>query len=208
MTEYLYDKENPRSHLRFKPQGWESFYKGMPNNAERSEMIARRLMKDNDGDLSKFSMNLKKPWDKAQRWRQWKNMSRMAKNPIAFTLWRYNYAVSQGRGINPLYLFWIVCMSGVVYNMAEKSKQHNHMMKTYRYHKGAENYFPFINYQDYRLVSVDDTTNLKKKSTNFNAMFKNPHSRMMTEAYWCRDQNFRKYFQMRKEARNQTFFGY
>ena len=41
MTEYLYDKENPRSPLKFKSQGWESFYKGMPNHFERTEMIAR-----------------------------------------------------------------------------------------------------------------------------------------------------------------------
>ena len=41
MTEYLYDKENPKSRLRYKPQGWESFYRGMPNNFERAELIAR-----------------------------------------------------------------------------------------------------------------------------------------------------------------------
>jgi hypothetical protein len=43
MTEYLYDKENPKSRLRYKPQGWESFYKGMPNHFERAEMIGRYL---------------------------------------------------------------------------------------------------------------------------------------------------------------------
>ena len=41
MTEYLYDKENPRSPLRNKPQGWDSFYRGMPNHYERTEMITR-----------------------------------------------------------------------------------------------------------------------------------------------------------------------
>jgi hypothetical protein len=41
MTEYLYDKENPKSRLRYKPQGWESFYRGMPNNYERAELIGR-----------------------------------------------------------------------------------------------------------------------------------------------------------------------
>lgn len=41
MTEYLYDKENPKSRLRYKPQGWESFYRGMPNNFERAELIGR-----------------------------------------------------------------------------------------------------------------------------------------------------------------------
>jgi hypothetical protein len=41
MTEYLYDKENPKSRLRYKAQGWESFYRGMPNQFERAEMIGR-----------------------------------------------------------------------------------------------------------------------------------------------------------------------
>jgi hypothetical protein len=56
MTEYLYDKDNPKSILRYKPQGWESFYRNMPNQYERTEMIARRLLKDYDGDLSKISV--------------------------------------------------------------------------------------------------------------------------------------------------------
>jgi hypothetical protein len=56
MTEYLYDKENPKSNLRYKSQGWESFYKGMPNHFERTELIGRRLLKDYDGDLSKLSV--------------------------------------------------------------------------------------------------------------------------------------------------------
>lgn len=56
MTEYLYDKENPKSHLRYKSQGWESFYRGMPNHFERSELIGRRLLKDYDGDFSKLTV--------------------------------------------------------------------------------------------------------------------------------------------------------
>jgi hypothetical protein len=56
MTEYLYDKENPKSRLRYKPQGWESFYRGMPNNYERAELIGRRLLKDYDGDMAKISV--------------------------------------------------------------------------------------------------------------------------------------------------------
>ena len=35
--------------------------------------------------------------------------------------------------------------------------------------------------------------------SNFNAMNKNPSQNCITTAYWCRDQNFRKYFEMRKK---------
>ena len=33
---------------------------------------------------------------------------------------------------------------------------------------------------------------------NFASIFKNPHQNNITTAYWCRDQNFRKYFEIRK----------
>jgi hypothetical protein len=35
--------------------------------------------------------------------------------------------------------------------------------------------------------------------SNFNAYNKNPSQNCITTAYWCRDQNFRKYFEMRKK---------
>ena len=56
MTEYLYDKENPKSLLKYKPQGWESFYRGMPNHYERVEMIGRNLLKITDNDFLKVSV--------------------------------------------------------------------------------------------------------------------------------------------------------
>jgi hypothetical protein len=44
-----------------------------------------------------------------------------------------------------------------------------------------------------------DTTTFKKKMSNFNSINKNPIEHCVTTAYWCRDQNFRKYFEMRKK---------
>ena len=38
----------------------------------------------------------------------------------------------------------------------------------------------------------------KKKTANFNSQGKNMSENCLTTAYWCRDQNFRKYFEMRK----------
>lgn len=34
--------------------------------------------------------------------------------------------------------------------------------------------------------------------SNFNGINKNPIEHCITTAYWCRDQNFRKYFEIRK----------
>ena len=39
---------------------------------------------------------------------------------------------------------------------------------------------------------------MKKKISNFNNQWKNVHKNNVTDAYWCRDQNFRKYFETRK----------
>ena len=41
MTEYLYDRDNPKSVLATKSTGIEGLYMGLPNMNERAEMIAR-----------------------------------------------------------------------------------------------------------------------------------------------------------------------
>ncbi len=65
MTEYLYDRENPKSHLRQRLTGIEGFMMGVPNVYERADMIGRALAKETDGDFTKFVMNVKKPRDEA-----------------------------------------------------------------------------------------------------------------------------------------------
>ena len=41
MTEYLYDRENPKSHMRQRLTGMEGFMYGNPNMNERADMIGR-----------------------------------------------------------------------------------------------------------------------------------------------------------------------
>ena len=41
MTEYLYDRDNPRSHFRQRLTGIEGFFYGVPNINERAEMVGR-----------------------------------------------------------------------------------------------------------------------------------------------------------------------
>ena len=45
MTEHLYDRDNPKSLLRYKGTGVEGLFYGVPNINERAEMIARGLAK-------------------------------------------------------------------------------------------------------------------------------------------------------------------
>ena len=41
MTEYLYDRDNPKSNLRQRINGMQGLFHGVPNMNERAEMIAR-----------------------------------------------------------------------------------------------------------------------------------------------------------------------
>jgi hypothetical protein len=76
MTEVLYDRENPKSHLRQRLTGGEGLHYGVPNIEERASMIHRALLRTNDGDITKFVNNTSKPRDMAQKWRALKNLSR------------------------------------------------------------------------------------------------------------------------------------
>jgi hypothetical protein len=48
----------------------------------------RALLKEADGDISKWVQNTKKPRDTAQRWRAFKNIARFFKNPFGYTFWK------------------------------------------------------------------------------------------------------------------------
>lgn len=200
MTEYLYDKENPRSPLRNKPSGWESFYKGMPNHYERAEMIARNLLKQTDGDLAKISLDMKKDKDYGYMWRLNKNIARVFKNPIGFATWRYAYQLNMNRGLNPWTIFMLAGCFASTLQLAMKSKEYRDKENEWRMRRGIENWRLDKNsFIDDRVVTGPDTTTFKKHISNFNAQFKEPHVRCYTNPYWCRDQNFRKYFEMRKK---------
>lgn len=51
-------------------------------------MIGRSLAKETDGDFAKFVLTTRKPRDMAQKWRAFKNMARMVKNPAAYLYWK------------------------------------------------------------------------------------------------------------------------
>jgi len=71
-------------------------------------------------------------------------------------------------------------------------------MNEYYYRLGAQNFKKDDSFTDNRTMTISDTTSMKKKMSNFLGQMKNYHRNMATNAYWCRDQNFRKYFETRK----------
>ena len=44
MTEYLYDRDNPKSHFRQRISGIQGLMHGVPNINERADMIGRYLL--------------------------------------------------------------------------------------------------------------------------------------------------------------------
>ena len=97
MTEYLYDRENPKSHFRQRLTGIEGLMYGNPNMNERADMIGRALAKETDGDFTKFVAKTGKPRDMAQKWRSFKNIARFFKNPFGYMFWKAAVLTSQNR---------------------------------------------------------------------------------------------------------------
>jgi len=162
-------------------------------------IVYRNVYKYTDGDLAKISLDMSKPKDYAYKWRWNKNVARFFKNPLGYTAWRYIYMQNQNRGptLWTITVLTICCVN--TYLLSKKSKYYRKTMREWQIDRGIQLWS--LNKNDYiddRLVTGPDTTTFKKHISNFNAMFKNPHGRCATTAYWCRDQNFRKYFEIRK----------
>lgn len=134
MTEYLYDKENPRSVLKAKTLGWSSFYEGMPNHFERTEMIARKMLKETDNDLAKISLDLNKTPDHGQRWRALKNLVNAMRNPFGLLSWRLIYQMKQNRKFSPYYAFVGITLFGIFWHLKERSKSKLNLISNH-FHK-------------------------------------------------------------------------
>lgn len=195
MTEYLYDRENPKSHLRQRLTGIEGLFYGVPNMNERADMIGRSLARETDGDFGKFVQNTNKPRDEAQKWRAFKNISRFFKNPWAYMYWKIDPFHSQNR----VRLLWVLLVyhlysSFVLYTMVKGKKEK--MIEHFRYRIGETNATHGPAHKD-RRFPANRVKNYVRYS-NFHQERRNKRLGMIHTNWWCRDQNFRKYFQMRK----------
>ena len=56
--DYKYEADNPDSLLKKRYIGLPTFFYGVPNVEERAEMIYRNLLKQYDGDLLRFQVNI------------------------------------------------------------------------------------------------------------------------------------------------------
>ena len=195
MTEYLYDRENPKSHFRQRLTGIEGLMYGNPNMNERADMIGRALAKETDGDFTKFVAKTAKPRDMAQKWRAFKNISRFFKKPFGYTFWKVATLQSQSR-IRIIYVFliWHLYQSFVLYLLTKQKKEG--MIAKWKWHIGEINKHYDSPHSD-RRFPVDRKKNYVRYS-NLHQIRRNKRVSMIHTNWWCRDQNFRKYFDMRK----------
>eukprot|EP00356_Strombidium_inclinatum_P002192 CAMPEP_0170480814 /NCGR_PEP_ID=MMETSP0208-20121228/1502_1 /TAXON_ID=197538 /ORGANISM="Strombidium inclinatum, Strain S3" /LENGTH=209 /DNA_ID=CAMNT_0010753411 /DNA_START=12 /DNA_END=641 /DNA_ORIENTATION=+ len=195
MTEYLYDRDHPKSNFRQRLTGIEGLMYGNPNMNERADMIGRALAKETDGDFTKFVIRTQKPRDMAQKWRMFKNISRFFKNPWGYTFWKVSTLSSQNR-IRIMWglLLYHLYQSFILYLVTKMKKES--MIGKWKWHIGETNAFYDSPHTD-RRFPADRKKNYVRYS-NFHQVRKNKKISMIHTNWWCRDQNFRKYFDMRK----------
>ena len=159
-------------------------------------IYSRALAKETDGDFTKFVQKTAKPRDMAQKWRAFKNISRFFKNPFGYTFWKFSTLQVQNR-VRLVYvlLFWHLYQSTMLYLVTKKKKEG--MIANWRWMIGENNKHYDSPHMD-RRFPVDRKKNYVRYS-NFHQVRKNKRTSMIHTNWWCRDQVFRKYFQMRKK---------
>ena len=194
MTEYLYDRENPKSHFRQRLTGIEGFMFGNPNMHERADMIGRALAKETDGDFTKFVAKTAKPRDMAQKWRAFKNLARFFKNPFGYVFWKSAGMHNQNRfRIIWALLIWNMYQSFYLWLYCKRAKES--MISKWLWSVGEIN--KQVGMPNERRMPADRKKNYVRYS-NLHQMRRNKRTGMIHTNWWCRDQNFRKYFEMRK----------
>jgi len=155
----------------------------------------RALAKETDGDFGKFILNTKKPRDNAQKWRAFKNIARFFKNPVGYTYWKLSPFHEQNR-IRFVWccLVFHLYQSFLLYVMVKNKKEK--MIEHFRYRIGETNDKHGLANKEMRFP-VDRKKNYVRYS-NFHQIRRNKRLGMIYTNWWCRDQNFRKYFEMRK----------
>jgi hypothetical protein len=132
----------------------------------------------------------------AQKWRAFKNFARFYKNPFAYVYWKVQPLHAQNR----IRFVWVLLVfhlysSFLLWIMIKNKKER--MIEHWRYRLGETNKTHSAPHRDRRLPA-DRKKNYVRYS-NFHQVRRNKRISMIWTNWWCRDQNFRKYFEMRKK---------
>ena len=159
-------------------------------------MYFRALARETDGDFTKFVDNTKKPFDEAQKWRVFKNITRFQKNPIAYIYWKVEPFHANGRMKIMYFLLGFNLITSAMLNMHAKMQKEGRC-KMWRWRNGETSY-QYDTVKAERSMPYDIKKNAVRYS-NFHQKRRNKRTSAIMTNWWCRDQNFRKYFQMRKK---------
>lgn len=125
-----------------------------------------------------------------------KNIARFYKNPLGYLYWRVVSLDVQGRWrITWALLAYHLIQTTLVYTHVRASKEG--MLGKWRFVIGERNREQDAPHRDRRMPS-DRKKNYVRYS-NFHQKLKNKRNNSMWFNWWCRDQVFRKYFEMRKK---------
>ena len=197
MTEYLYDRENPKSKLAKPITGIQTLFKGLPNDEERAEMVYRVLWKQNDGNLVPFGSSMNKPRDYAQKWRTIRLNLDLVKNPFGFIHWRA-LSLIQRKRVSGIYLIALFNLIVLTSTYSRFKNQKEYMKRKWFNSTGEVTYLhdkPWLG----KYYDVDRKKQYEKWANIPFFCIRNQRDDSIFLNFWCRDQNFRKYFEMRKK---------
>lgn len=138
----------------------------------------------------------KKPRDNAQKWRVFKNFTRLIKNPVGYIYWKLE-PLHRANRIRPVWVLLIAQLytSFAMYTLMKNKKER--LIEHWYYKMGETNSTQGLGHGDTRFPA-DRKKNYVRYS-NLHQKTREKRLSMIFTNFWCRDQNFRKYFQMRKK---------
>ena len=156
----------------------------------------RTIGKRCDGDLTRFAQMSKKPRDDAQRWRAFKNIVRFYRNPLGYTYWKTQPFFQQNR-VRIVYVLLFYHMYNTLMLVVQCRGNKRKMIEDYASATGRSSK-NFTGLSAMNRMPQDMKKNYVRYS-NFHQMRRNKQVSKMHLPWWSRDQNFRKYFEMRKK---------
>jgi len=190
-TDYLWlrDHSSADDWVKGRTHGQHYLYNHVPNKRERLEMIYRSIGRQNDWELEKFRAGKKFP-DRGNKKRWWKNLWRVMKHPLGYYYWKtYKFRQNKPRLIAIMMSIGFVSM---FINYKQQSffhaKKQHYLLVSGKNLEGFGLTQPGYSDERFALQAMPLTQFLYYQIPG-NKIIVNP----------CRDQNYRKYFEMRKK---------
>jgi len=190
-TDYIWlrDHSQADSWGQARTHGYNYLYYHIPNRRERMEMIYRSMGKQYDWELEKFRLAKKFP-DRGNKRRLFKNLFRLIKNPAGYSFWKlYKYRATRPRFMATTIGLGLVLML-IHYKdvSAANAKKLNWILINGKNVESSGQTMPGYYNQTMMLQQMPMTQFL---------YYEVPGQKIVVNP--CRDQNYRKYFEMRKK---------